>query len=148
MKTNLIKISVLFFFTIITQTVAADRDRPVSVEQLPGKAIQFIKTHFTDEKISFAKMDSDWFEKKYEVFFTNGNKLEFDGKGNRIEVDCKYSKMPDGIVPAPIQQYVKTHFPDHRIEKITFEERRYEVELNGDIDIEFNTRFKVVDFDS
>ena len=41
-----------------------------------------------------AVMESDWFDKSYDVIFTNGDKLEFDKKGVWTEVNCKYSAVP------------------------------------------------------
>ena len=70
------------------QTVArADDDKPIQVTQMPQLAQQFIKQHFSDSKVALAKMESDFLYKSYEVIFTNGNKVEFDKKGNWEEVD-------------------------------------------------------------
>ena len=74
------------------QTVArADDDKPIQVTQMPQLAQQFIKQHFSDSKVALAKMESDFLYKSYEVIFTNGNKVEFDKKGNWEEVDCKHT---------------------------------------------------------
>ena len=65
------------------QTVArADDDKPIQVTQMPQLAQQFIKQHFSDSKVALAKMESDFLYKSYEVIFTNGDKVEFDNKGN------------------------------------------------------------------
>ena len=77
------------------QTVArADDDKPIQVTQMPQLAQQFIKQHFSDSKVALAKMESDFLYKSYEVIFTNGNKVEFDKKGNWEEVDCKHTSVP------------------------------------------------------
>ncbi len=83
------------------QTVArADDDKPIQVTQMPQPAQQFIKQHFADSKVALAKMESDFFYKSYEVIFTNGDKVEFDNKGNWEEVNCKYSSVPTAIISA------------------------------------------------
>ena len=69
---------------------------------MPQQAQQFIKQHFADSKVALAKMESDFFYKSYEVIFTNGDKVEFDNKGNWEEVNCKYSSVPTAIIPAAI----------------------------------------------
>ena len=98
------------------QTVArADDDKPIQVTQMPQPAQQFIKQHFADSKVALAKMESDFFYKSYEVIFTNGDKVEFDNKGNWEEVNCKYSAVPTAIIPATIQKYVTTNYPDAKI---------------------------------
>ena len=43
-------------FALGTSTVSADNDRPISVSELPEKSHQFIRQHFPNEKVSFAKM--------------------------------------------------------------------------------------------
>ena len=85
------------------QTVArADDDKPIQVTQMPQLAQQFIKQHFSDSKVTLAKMESDFLYKSYEVIFTNGDKVEFYNKGNWEEVNCKYSSVPTAIIPAAI----------------------------------------------
>ena len=66
---------------------------------MPQTAQTFIKTHFPDNKVAMAKMETDWFDKSYDVIFTNGDKLEFDKKGIWTEVNCKYSAVPVAVVP-------------------------------------------------
>lgn len=51
-----------------------------------------------------AKMETDWFDKSYDVIFTNGDKLEFDKKGVWTEVNCKYSAVPVAVVPEAIKK--------------------------------------------
>lgn len=68
------------------QTVAhADDDKPIQVTQMPQPAQQFIKRHFANSKVALAKMESDFFYKSYEVIFTNGDKVEFNNKGEWTE---------------------------------------------------------------
>ena len=66
---------------------------------MPQKAQQFIKQHFAGSNIAMAKVESDFLQKSYDVIFTDGNKVEFDKKGNWTEVNCKFSVVPQGIIP-------------------------------------------------
>ena len=76
------KVLLLLVCLFTLQTVVwADDDKPIQVNQLPQTAQTFIKTHFPDNKVAMAKMETDWFDKSYDVIFTNGDKLEFDKKG-------------------------------------------------------------------
>lgn len=81
-------------FALGTSTVSADNDRPISVSELPEKAQQFIRQHFPNEKVSFAKMERELFDTTYEVIFTSSSKVEFLKNGDWKEVDCKYSTVP------------------------------------------------------
>ena len=93
-KTMIMKKLVFLLVCLFTlQTVArADDDKPIQVTQMPQLAQQFIKQHFSDSKVALAKMESDFLYKSYEVIFTNGNKVEFDKKGNKAGLK-KIEKM-------------------------------------------------------
>ena len=126
------------------QTVArADDDKPIQVTQMPQLAQQFIKQHFSDSKVALAKMESDFLYKSYEVIFTNGNKVEFDKKGNCEEVDCKHTS-----VPAAIQKYVTTNYPDAKVLKIERDKKDYEVKLSNRTELKFDLKFNLIDIDN
>ena len=56
-------------------------EKAITLSQLPAAARQTIMTHFPGHKVSIAKVESELFSKTYTVIFTNGEKIEFDGKG-------------------------------------------------------------------
>lgn len=122
-------------------------DRPVRIEQLPARAQQFLKTHFGAVDISYAKEDSEWREHTYEVVFVDGNKVEFNRTGEWREVDCKYTSVPQAIVPQPILGYVKENHRGQRILKIERDRRGYEVKLSGGLELKFDRNFKVTGID-
>ncbi len=148
-KTTIMKKLVFLLVCLFTlQTVArADDDKPIQVTQMPQPAQQFIKQHFADSKVALAKMESDFFYKSYEVIFTNGDKVEFDNKGNWEEVNCKYSSVPTAIIPAAIQKYVATNYPDAKILKIERDKKDYEVKLSNRTELKFDLKFNLIDID-
>lgn len=115
---------------------------------MPQLAQQFIKQHFSDSKVALAKMESDFLYKSYEVIFTNGNKVEFDKKGNWEEVDCKHTSVPVAIIPAAIQKYVTTNYPDAKVLKIEREKKDYEVKLSNRTELKFDLKFNLIDIDN
>lgn len=142
------KILLLLVCLFSLQTVVrADDDRPIAVTQLPASAQQFIKKHFAGNHVAFAKMEKDWFSKSYDVTFTNGNKLEFDEKGEWTEVDCKYTSVPAAIVPKAIADYVAQNYKDVRILKIDRDTRDYEVKLSNRLELKFDLQFNLIDID-
>ncbi len=145
MKKLMILSAILMVFGITT--ACADNDKPIAVTQLPQKAQQFIKTHFSKEKVAFAKLERDFLETTYEVVFTNSTKLEFQKDGNWKEVDCKYSTVPTGIVPAQIAQYITQNYPDTKIVKIDRDKRDYEVKLTNGLELTFDLKFNLIDID-
>ena len=125
----------------------ADDDKPIKVKEMPVAAQVFIAEHFPGQSIAVAKQEGSFIEKNYDVIFTNGNKLEFDRKGIWTNVDCRYGSVPQAIIPAPITEYVKNHFPDCKVKKIEKENRKYEVELSNDVELKFNNSYELVDVD-
>lgn len=134
----------LFTFIGITK---ADNDKPISVNELPQKAQQFIKQNFAGSEISFAKLEKDLLDKKYEVIFVNGNKIEFDKNGNWKEVDCKHTAVPEAIIPEQIKTVIAKQYPQAKVLKIDKDSRGYEVKLNNKLELKFNSTFQLVDID-
>lgn len=143
------KLLLLLVCLFTLQTVArADDDKPIQVNQLPQPAQTFIKKFFPASKVAMAKMETGFFDKSYDVIFTNGDKLEFDKKGTWTEVNCKHSSVPSGVVPATIQKYVSTNYPDAKILRIEKDSKDYEVKLSNGWEIKFDLKFNVIDIDN
>ena len=68
-------------------TAFAADDKPVKVTDLPQTAQQFISDHFSGHKVAMAKMDSELFEKSYEVNLSNRWEIKFDLNFNVIDLD-------------------------------------------------------------
>ena len=92
-------------------------------------------------------METGLFEKSYDVVFNNGEKVEFDRRGNWTEIDCKLSSVPAGLVPAKIASYVKSTYPGTKILQIEKDDSQYEVKLSNRLEVTFNKNFQVVDID-
>lgn len=141
-------IALFLCVTAIQLSARADNDRSISFEQLPTEAQQMIKKHFPNKSVALAKVERDFLEKNYEVIFTNGNKVEFDGKGVWEEIDCKYSEVPTDVVPIQIVNLVKTNYPNQKIIKIEKKRRnRHEIELSSGTELEFDANFNLIDID-
>ena len=133
------KIVVLFVSMLVLATTAsAGNDKPIQVSQLPQTAQQFIKKYFGDRKVAFAKEESD-FRKSYEI--------AFDRKGEWTDIDCKYSAVPTGIIPAPIAKYVADNYPDNKIVQIERDTRSTEVKLDNRMEIKFDKQHRVIEMD-
>ena len=115
--------------------VMADDDKPIQVNQLPQPAQTFIKQYFSAAKVAMAKMETDLFDKSYDVIFTNGDKLE-------------YSSVPGNVIPAQIQKYVSTNYPDAKVLRIEKDKKDYEIKLSNGWEIKFDLKFNVIDIDN
>lgn len=125
----------------------ADHDRPIQFNQLPVAAQEFVNTYFSDQKVSFAKEERDFMEVRYEVMFTNSIKIEFYKDGKWKEIDCKYSVLPEGIVPEQIATYVNSNFPGVKIHAIDRDRRDIEVELTNGLELTFDLYYNLIDMD-
>lgn len=117
--------------------------------KLPLPARNFIKQHFTDPQISHIKIESEIMQsKKYEVLLSNATEIDFDSKGNWLEVDCKKATVPASIVPAFVTTYMKSNgFTTETITKIEKDRNGYEVDLNSGLTLKFTKdgKFRKID---
>ena len=128
--------------------VLADNDKPIQISQMPKKAQSFVQKHFADQSVAVAKMETDFLDKTFDVIFTNGDKVEFDKKGNWTNVDCEHTQVPVAVIPQPIQEYVTKNYPNAKVVKIEKTDRKgYDVDLNNGFDLEFDKKFRVVEID-
>lgn len=140
--------SLLLFCAMFVQTaVFADVEKPVTFEQLPVAAQQTIKKHFANRQIALAKMEIELIGKTYDVIFTNGEKIEFNGKGEWTDIECRQSKVPATLVPAAIASFVKKNYPQATILKLERDRRTYEVELSNRLELKFDKNFRLIDID-
>ncbi len=141
-------IFLLAIFASISTTVFADNDKPITIDQLPASAKQFINNYFSNSKVSFAKMETDLFDKSYEVIFTDGNKVEFNKNGEWTDVDCKFTQVPEGIVPQKIKDYIVTNYKDTKIVEIDHDRKDYEIKLSNGLELKFDLKFNLIGIDN
>ena len=146
---NMKKIMILAAAMLLLSVTSAraDHDRPIQFNQLPAAAQEFINAYFANEKVSFAKEERDFMEVRYEVMFTNSIKIEFYKDGKWKEIDCKYSVLPEGIVPEQIATYVNSNFPGVKIHAIARDRRDIEVELTNGLELTFDLNYNLIDMD-
>ena len=143
------KFAFLFLSLLMVNVVVwASNDKPIQVSEMPKMAQQFIQQHFANQSVAVAKMETDFMSKSYDVIFTNGDKVEFDKKGNWTNVDCEHTQVPQAVIPMAIQKYLAKNYPDAYVLKIELTDRKgYDVDLNNGFDIEFDKRFNVIEID-
>lgn len=114
------------------------------VNQLPLPARNFINKYFVKPQITHIKIDSEMMEsKKYEVLLTNGTEIDFDKKGNWVEVDSKKGKVPAELVPTFVTDYLKANnFTNEFVTKVERERKGIEVKLNTGLSFQFDKKGK------
>lgn len=141
-------LALLICLLTMSMGIRADDDCPVRFDQLPAKAQAYVKKYFPQEKVALAKMEKDFFDKKYEVIFANSSKVKFFKDGTWKEVDCRYSAVPEAVIPEAILRYVKATYPGYKVVKIEKEDRGYEAKLANGMKLEFDKTFNLVDIDN
>ena len=139
----------LIAVTVSFSTLSADNDRPVQTSQLPQLAQTFLNKHFKDSKIAMVTSERDWLimDQEYNVVFANGDKIEFDSKGNWENIECRHASVPQHIVPTAITQHISQAFPGTSIKEIDHDSRGYDVELSNGVEVKFDNNFKAYKID-
>lgn len=127
-----------------------ERDRLLATDELPAAVQAFLAESFPGVDVSFAKAETEWFSTEYKVVMVDGMVVEFDGKGNWTDIDCKYkygTEVPARLIPPQIASYVAKHFPEARVLKLERDRRDYEVELDNGFEMKFDLDFRLIDLD-
>ena len=133
------------------QATMAQDDVQITFDKLPAKAQNFVKTHFPKEEVASVWKDIEiemLRVEDYTVALSNGTKVEFLPNGEWKEIKkSRGSEIPASIIPSGIRDYVKKNYASSTIKDIKKKRYGYEVELTGDIDLEFNSKGKFLRVD-
>lgn len=127
------------------QIINAD-DRPVTFNQLPAPAQEFITANYPDEKISYATKDDDFILPDYNVMLANGVKIQFEHSGALEKIESR-AGIPVELIPFQIRDYVKIHYPDAIFVEYEIGKRSYDVKLSNRLEVKFNKNFNVIEID-
>ena len=131
---------IIMLMALMPATIAlASDDRPITYEQLPAAARTFIEQNFPDAKVALATVESPHWNPTYDVIFTDGTKMEFIASGQWKDVDCKYSRVPDSVIPEKIRAFLAKHHPDSYVKEIERSRSKYEVKLDNGLEVRFDT---------
>ena len=140
------KFIILALGVIMFQSVEA-KDQVIEFSGLPAKSQQIVTSHFDKSKIALIKKDAGFFNSSYDVVFNDGNEIEFNDNGEWKEIDCKYSALPQSVVPQAIQTYVSKNYPNIAILKIEKDRGELEVKLANKTELTFNSNYQLIDID-
>ncbi len=123
--------AILAFITGILTFASCEDERQIKDTKLPSDARSFISLYFPDLEIIYAEKDFDDRGRSYSVKLSDGTEIEFFESGEWESVDCKFSSVPDEIVPVAILDDIRQRLPQYRITKIEKETGGYELEVSG-----------------
>ena len=120
------KITTIILSLVATATAAFatfDDDKPITFEQLPDAAKEFIHKHFNGEQVSQVVLDNDILDNEYTVVFASGAKLEFNGDGSWKELD---SRTKQSIRASKVQsQHLRQVFTSRIMSSMAYAKRAY-----------------------
>lgn len=141
------RIIIMMALVMAAMTVVRADDRPVTYNQLPKAAQDFITAYYPNEKVSFATKDDDIVRPDYTVVLANGVKIEFRNDGSLNKIETRNGEVPAEIVPVQIIESVKAHYPDAVIREYEVGRKTYEVKLSNRMELKFNRAFHVIEID-
>ncbi len=140
------KIFAFIAIAIASVSIAKAGDRPVTFNQLPAAAQSFITMNFPDEKISYATKDDDFVLPEYTVVFVNGMKIQFRHAGEMESIQY-ISGVPANLVPSPIMDYVRRHYPDTIVIEYEIGRKSYDVKLSNRLELKFSKSYNLIEID-
>lgn len=109
------------------------------VNKLPVAAREMISKHFPQAKVSYIKIDKDLFlSTSYDVKLSDGIELEFNSKGEWLEIDCKNKSVPASFIPQAISKYMNSNYKSHKVVKIDRDRKGYELTLDNGLEVDFD----------
>ena len=139
----------LFICTLFLGMVLANTS--CSKDKQNNTINDFVRTYFPQTEVLASIMDG----LDYDVTLKDYTQIGFDGnlfgKLEWDDVDCKhasiYTSVPAALVPPQITDYVSRIHAEQTIVKISKDTRGWDIELSNGIEIEFDKKYNVVDFD-
>ncbi len=142
------KKQILTLATILFLCVSAFAQNGMTqFEQLPATAQEFVKTYFKDYKIQYVFSDREFADVDYKIRFEDGTEIEFNAKGDWTDVSGKRNCIPTGFIIPEITSFVEANHKDMCITDVEREFNRITIELNNQLEIEFNSKGKLISYD-
>lgn len=114
-------------------------------DSIPDQAKLFIDQYFPQSYVVLVEVDGDTGEKEYDVWLNDGTKIEFDLQGTWKRVGRNKTGVPKTLIPEPIEAYVRTHYPNDVVTKLSKKDYGYKLELSDDMDLRFNHQFQFIE---
>lgn len=132
---------------LLAAAVACADNKPISIEKLPQKAQEFLKSYFADQKPTLVTQDRDFGEHDYDVTLTDGTHIDFTASGEWQEVDARGGAVPATLVPEGVKKYVEEHYAAERIVRLERDRRSWEVKLSNGMELTFDKQCHLIDID-
>ncbi|MDR0976894.1 MAG: PepSY-like domain-containing protein [Prevotellaceae bacterium] len=132
---------------LLSPSVSAQYDKPITREQLPEKAQKFLSTYFADKQIAGVIQDDDLIFPDYDVYFNEGIEVSFHNDGDWDNVDGNRRAIPTGFILPAIVTHVTTTYPGVHITEIDKDFRKFDVTLSNGMELIFNRKGAILGID-
>lgn len=112
-----------------------DDEKTIGCDELPSAARTFIEQYFPARTPHHVQREKDDGCRKYECTLDDGTQLEFDASGEWTEVDCKFSALPEGILPGRVAGHLAANYPQVVAYKVERQLGGYEVSVSGSLEL-------------
>lgn len=127
---------------------SCDDEKKIDFGDLPSEARSFIENYFPSADILSIVQEKEDGRKEYQVKLSDGTDMEFDEDGEWTNIECYFSPLPTGILPANVITKVEELHPEAYINGVERELGGYVVEVTDadgiDWDMRFNAQFEYV----
>jgi len=136
----------LSVIAIFISNISMSQDKVITNSQIPAEIQHFVKTHFAQHTIVRAEINKEGLQKEYEIKLNDRTQLEFNSKYQIIKIDAD-TALPQSVIPAKLQSYIKTNYPQNHITEWELDNKVQEIKLNNGIKLEFSKQgdFKRID---
>ena len=138
---------IIMLMIVLLPEAKADNHRTIKLTELPPAAQTFIKQHFSGLDISYTARKQEFLNIEYNVFFVDGNKVEFNKSGAWEEINFRFSEVPPTAIPQNIREFVRTKHPESRIIQLEKDSGKTEVELSNGLELNFDNDFNFIGVD-
>lgn len=118
---------------------SCDDEKNISADKLPQPAKEFVSQYFPSQTITRVQQERNDGRKSYEVMLDNGASIDFDNAGSWLNLDSKFSPLPLGFLPQPLQDDLAQRYPGATAHEIDKELGGYEINLNNGWDLYYTT---------
>lgn len=87
------------------------------------------------------------FDKTYEVYFTDGDNVDFDKNGEWDNIDCHSDSVPSTVLDIKIINYINNNHNGCHVVEIDKDRNDYNVELNNGLELVFDNNFDFERYD-
>lgn len=156
MKLNKLSLVLVFSGSLLLQAVGKNEitinlvANPVKssefYQEMPATIKSFLGKYYPKATVVKYEAKSTVVGKKYEVKLNNGAEIDFDKNGNWEEISDKQG-ISFALIPAKIKAYLNQNYKGIKVEKIDKERNKIKIDLQNDIDLEFDKNGKFLRID-